>query len=139
MSIIRPAEYKDAYSLLVLAKQLASSFEVDEESFHHSLTKLLSDPAVYLAVAEEKNDVTGYIHGFDHYTFYANGRVAKIEEIVVRADCRRRGIGESLMKGFEEWARARKSRLVALATRRAAAFYTAIGYEESASYFKKLL
>jgi hypothetical protein len=44
-----------------------------------------------------------------------------------------------LMRGFEAWARARECRLVSLATRRASAFYAAIGYEESAVYFRKLL
>ena len=33
----------------------------------------------------------------------------------------------------------RGSRLVALATRRAARFYAALGYEESATYFRKVL
>ena len=48
-------------------------------------------------------------------------------------------IGEALMRDFEGWARSRECRLVALATRRAAAFYRAIGYEESATYFRRLL
>ena len=43
------------------------------------------------------------------------------------------------MTRFEAWAAARGCRLVALATRRAAAFYGAIGYEESATYFRKIL
>jgi hypothetical protein len=43
------------------------------------------------------------------------------------------------MQAFEAWAQTREARLVALATRRAAPFYQAIGYEESAIYFRKLL
>ena len=43
------------------------------------------------------------------------------------------------MEEFEQWARSRGSKLVALATRRAAAFYLELGYEESAGYFRKLL
>jgi hypothetical protein len=43
------------------------------------------------------------------------------------------------MQGFEAWAAKRGSKLVALATRRAAPFYQALGYEESAIYFRKLL
>lgn len=40
---------------------------------------------------------------------------------------------------IEEKAMERGSKLVALATRRASDFYRAIGYDESATYFKKAL
>jgi hypothetical protein len=43
------------------------------------------------------------------------------------------------MEGFEKWAQARDSKLVGLATRRAAPFYIALGYEESAIFFRKVL
>jgi hypothetical protein len=43
------------------------------------------------------------------------------------------------MSAFEQWAAARGCALVALATRRAAPFYRALGYEESAVYFRRLL
>ena len=43
------------------------------------------------------------------------------------------------MDAFERWAAGDGCALVALATRRAAPFYRDLGYEESASYFRKLL
>jgi hypothetical protein len=43
------------------------------------------------------------------------------------------------MESFEAWAHSRGARFVALATRRAGAFYSALGYEESAAYFRKTL
>jgi len=52
---------------------------------------------------------------------------------------RRDGVGRALMAAFEAWAKSRGSRLVGLATRRAAPFYKALGYEESATFFRKLL
>jgi hypothetical protein len=42
------------------------------------------------------------------------------------------------MSAFEQWAAARGCALIALATRRAAPFYRALGYEESATYFCKV-
>jgi len=42
------------------------------------------------------------------------------------------------MFAFEDWAWEGGLRLVALVTRRAHPFYAAIGYEESATYFRKL-
>jgi GNAT superfamily N-acetyltransferase len=41
------------------------------------------------------------------------------------------------MAAAEAWARRRGARYVAMATRRAARFYQALGYEDSAVYFKK--
>jgi hypothetical protein len=43
------------------------------------------------------------------------------------------------MSAFESWARAHGCALVALSTRRAGPFYRALGYEESAVYFRKVL
>ena len=138
MMHIRLANQDDVKALYGLAKDFATSFEVNESTFPHVLERVLADPNAYLAVAEDA-DIIGYVLGFDHYTFFANGRVAWVEEITVRADQRRSGIGWRLMQAFEAWAQAREARLVALATRRAASFYQAIGYEESATYFRKLL
>jgi GNAT superfamily N-acetyltransferase len=58
---------------------------------------------------------------------------------VVSPDWRRDGIGTSLMRAAEEWATERGSAYLALATRRAADFYEAIGYSESATFFRKVL
>ncbi|HEX8005064.1 MAG TPA: GNAT family N-acetyltransferase [Trebonia sp.] len=51
---------------------------------------------------------------------------------------RGQGIGRALMSAFEQWADTQGCALVALATRRAASFYRALGYEESATYFRKV-
>ena len=58
---------------------------------------------------------------------------------MVRSRNRRQGIGKALMDAFEGWAAAEGCTLVALATRRAAPFYRDLDYEESATYFRKLL
>jgi GNAT superfamily N-acetyltransferase len=69
----------------------------------------------------------------------ANGPVGWVEEVLVRTELRGAGLGRALMRAFEDWAAAQGCALVALATRRAAPFYRALGYEESAAYFRKLL
>lgn len=136
---IRRAQRTDAEAVLALARPFATSFVVDDQSFHHAFTALLASPQAHLVVAENASQVVGYALGFEHYTFFANGRVAWVEEIMVNEALRRQGIGQLLMQEFEAWAIARGCKLVALATRRAAAFYQALGYEESATYFRKLL
>jgi len=57
----------------------------------------------------------------------------------VSAPDQRQGVGRLLLQDFEQSAAERGAKLVALATRRAALFYQALGYHESATYFRKLL
>jgi predicted N-acetyltransferase YhbS len=136
---IRLAQPADAEAVLALARPFATSFVVEDQAFHRAFSALLASPPAYLAVAETAQQLVGYVLGFEHYTFFANGRVAWVEEITVNEALRRQGIGQLLMQEFEAWAVARGCKLVGLATRRAAAFYQALGYEESATYFRKLL
>jgi len=139
MPAIRPAQLTDHDALFSLAGAFATSFAVERSAFESSLATLLQSPDAFLAVAADGDRVVGYVLGFDHPTFYANGRVAWVEEIMVSEESRRQGVGRQLMASFEHWARSRQSKLIALATRRAAPFYQRLGYEESATYFRKLL
>lgn len=125
--------------LCPLVEDFVSSFELDVEAFKTSYAKLLTDDRAVVFVAESSDSLVGYCLGFVHDTFYANGPVAWLEEIMVRSDNRRSGVGEQLMAAFDAWARDQGAVLSALATRRAAEFYRALGYEESATYFRRLL
>ena len=136
---IRPARPADADTLFELVDQFATSFKPNRDGFDICLRELARDPSAWLSVAEHGGQIVGYCLGFDHFAFFANGRVAWVEEIMVRGAWRRKRIGACLMAAFEEWARSRGAALVALATRRASAFYTSLGYEESATNFPKLL
>jgi ribosomal protein S18 acetylase RimI-like enzyme len=91
------------------------------------------------AVAEGGGEVVGYLLATSHPAFHANGPVAWVEEVMVAHPARGTGVGCQLMAAAEAWARDREAAYVALATRRAAEFYRALGYEESAVYFKKPL
>jgi len=137
--VVRQATADDADALFGLAESFARSFRPQRDAFLGCLERLLRDDTAWLSVAECSGTVVGYCLGFDHDAFYANGRVSWVEEIMVTPDFRRQGIGRALMTAFEEWARSRGSKLVGLATRRAAFFYSALDYEESAVYFRKVL
>ena len=149
--VVRRAAPSDAAAiaapLFELVVEFATSFAPERGPFEASLALILGDETAWLGVAEAGageagaggKPLAGYCLGFDHAAFYANGRVAWVEEIMVREDARRLGVGAALMSSFEAWAAARGDRLVALATRRAAPFYTTLGYEDSATYFRKLL
>ena len=153
---IRPATAADAGAVAGLAAELAQSFAFSPASFDASYPALLAAGHACLLVATAgpeaprpeaarpeaagpEQGCLGYLLGFEHLTFYANGRVGWVEEVLVRGDHRGRGAGRALMTAFEEWARQRDCALVALATRRAAPFYRALGYQDSATYLRKVL
>jgi len=140
MSIeIRPATAADSPGVFALAKDFAVSFAPAADQFARSFDQLLATDGVLILVAGEGGQTLGYLLALDHPALWANGRVAWIEEVTVRADRRRQGIGRRLVREFENWARSRGSRVAALATRRAAGFYAALGYDASATYFRKIL
>jgi len=136
---VRSALGADAGAVASLAAELAQSFAFSREQFDLSYPALLASADACLLVAAEGDDCLGYVLGFRHLTFYANGPVGWVEEIVVTQQYRGRGLGRALMSAFESWAAARDCVLVALATRRAAPFYLALGYAESATYLRKIL
>jgi hypothetical protein len=107
---IRNAESGDIDAIFALVDEFTTSFKAGRAAFDRIAEQILQDESALLSIAERDDRIVGYCLGFDHYTFYANGRVSWIEEIMVQADMRR-----------------------------ARAFYAAYGYEESAIYFRKLL
>lgn len=136
---IGKASAQDAEMLFALVKDFATSFTPECPAFMESFRQLLQQDDAWIGVARDGEQLVGYLLGFDHHTFYANGRVAWVEEIMVTPQQRLHGIGHLLMDAFEGWAATRGAKLVGLATRRAAPFYQALGYEDLAVFFRKLL
>lgn len=136
---IRPAGGGDAGAVAVLAGELAQSFAFSRPKSDLSFPELPAAADSCLLVAMDGNDCRGYLLGFRHLTFYANEPVGWAEEILVRGEHRGRGAGRALMGAFERWASDRDCVLVALATRRAASLYRALGYQELATYLRKML
>jgi GNAT superfamily N-acetyltransferase len=117
---------------------MATSFEVERTAFSGTCGSLLVANDACLIVAQAPEGIIGYVLGLTYATFFANGHVFWVEEIRVKSNYRRKGVGKSLMAEFEACAISKKFRLIALVTHRASDFYHAIGYEESATYFQKL-
>lgn len=136
---IRHASAADGPAVALLAGELAQSFAFSREKFDQAYPQLLTGRDACLLVAVDGERCLGYLLGFRHLTFYANGPVGWVEEVLVRTELRGVGLGRALMTAFERWAAEQGCALVALATRRAAPFYSALGYQESAAYFRKLL
>jgi GNAT superfamily N-acetyltransferase len=136
---VRRARPGDAGAVAGLAGELAQSFPFSRDQFDLAYPALVASQDACLLVAAEDGECLGYVLGFRHLTFYANGPVGWVEEILVRPQCRGRGLGRALMSAFERWASEHDCTLVALATRRAAPFYWALGYQDSAAYLRKVL
>ena len=136
---IRRATEADEDALFLLVKDFAVTFVAERSAFEASLREILADEDANLSVAVVDGEVVGYCLGFDHCAFYTNGRISFIEEIMVREDFRKHGVGKELIRCFEQWSISRGSKLVGLVTRRAAPFYEAIGYESSGTFFRRLL
>ncbi len=135
---VSAATLDDAAAVATLADEFAQSYPFDRTAFDRSYPALLAHPDARLLVATGPH-VLGYVLGFSQPTLHANGPRALVEEIVVHGPHRQHGIGRALMTGFEQWAVDRDCAYVALATRRAAPFYLALGYQESAVYLRKTL
>lgn len=136
---IRRAVKGDAEEIFALAREFGLTFRPEREAFDVALPHLLDDPDALLLAAVIDGRVHGYMLGFVHLTLFANGPVAWVEEAMVRSGVRRQGVGRALLVEFEEWARSRRAGYVAMATRRAPEFYRALGYEESATFYRKVL
>ncbi|TDE25187.1 GNAT family N-acetyltransferase [Nonomuraea mesophila] len=137
--LIRRAEEPDADAVFALAREFGLTFRPEREAFDSALPELLANKDALLLAAVVNGRVQGYLLGFVHLTLFANGPVAWVEEAMVGSGSRRQGIGRALLEEFETWARSREAGYVAMATRRAPEFYHALGYEASATFFRKVL
>ena len=139
-SLVRPALLADGADVWPLAQQFATTFAPARPAFDTTFANLVERSDTLLAVAEDRPaGITGYVLASVHLTLFANGPVAWVEELMVSPASRRSGVGTSLMDAAERWARARGAAYIALATRRAGDFYEAIGYTESAAFYRKVL
>jgi ribosomal protein S18 acetylase RimI-like enzyme len=105
----------------------------------------LDDPASFLVCAETETGIVGFIRatlvdspgGRAHFPV----RYGRIEEIVVRSDQRRGGIGRTLLSAAREWAKANGAQSLELGVyafnAEAVAFYQREGFETKVVSFSK--
>ena len=136
---VRRAMVVDEFALFALVGLFPTPTPPSREIFANALRVKLRDPDGFIAVAELGGKLVGYVSGDAHETFYAGGKVAWVDEILVAEEARRQGIGRALMAEFESWAENGRCRLIGLATRAATTFYEELGFEDSAGYFKRYL
>jgi GNAT superfamily N-acetyltransferase len=96
----RPAGAGDAEAVADLAAGLAQSFPFSRATFGLSYPALLADDDACLLLAVDGEELLGYLLGFRHLTFYANGPAGWVEEVFVRGQDRARGVGRALMSAL---------------------------------------
>lgn len=139
-TFVRLAKPTDRETVWPLARDLATSFRLERAAFDASFEALVDAEHALVLVAEtSRMGVVGYLLAHSHGTFLANGPVAWVEEVMVDPQVRRTGVGRALMTWAERWSQTVGAAYVALASRRAGEFYRALGYEDSAVFYRKLL
>ena len=136
---VRPAVSQDREGVWPLARGFATTFRLREDAFAASFEAIIHHDDALLIVAERGDGIVGYLLAHCHRTFLANGPVGWVEELMVDEPWRRKGVGEALISAAETWSAAKGAAYIALASRRARMFYEAIGFEESATFFRKTL
>lgn len=137
---VRQARADDVEQLWPLVQNFATSFRPERSAFDLALSEMVDRvDTLVLAAVTDRGTIVGYLLGSFHGTFFANGPVAWIEELMVAEPVRRRGVASALLSSAEVWAKSIPCAYVALASRRASGFYLRNGYEESATFLRKVL
>lgn len=138
--VVRRARVDDAEEVFSLVKDFPPEAIPDRQVFQATFASLDDTAGNVLFLAESGGaTVVGYILVSCHPSFVANAPVAWVEEVMVANSWRRTGVGKALMAAAEDWANRLGAAYVALASRRSAPFYLALGYEDTAAFFKKVL
>jgi GNAT superfamily N-acetyltransferase len=136
--LIRPARLEDADAVWPLVQEFATSFTPERTAFDTTWHQAVAAADTLVLVAETAG-IIGYLLGSSRRTFFANGPVAWVEELMVERSHRRSGVGRRLVEHAEDWARSADAAYLALASRRAGDFYLALGYEDSAVFYRRTL
>ena len=133
---VRPALLGDAEVVFKLLSEFVVSYKPDQTAFASNYPRIVEGKGTDLLVAELDSRVVGYVLASDSLTLFANGIVTELLELYVVEEDRGQGIGRALVEKAVFHARDRGATEVTTPTRRAGSFYTALGFEPTAEFFK---
>ena len=137
--LIRSAKVGDGPSVFALALDFPSPSVIDENTFNLTWEQKFQDPHSFVGIAENVGEIVGYISGYTHTPFYANGSVFWIDEVMVYEAFRNQGTGKLLMAEAMDWANNQDCTQVCLASSAAGGFYERLGFKPTARYYKRYL
>ncbi|MER5468268.1 GNAT family N-acetyltransferase [Streptomyces sp. NPDC002935] len=137
---IRDATFSDADDIYRLLSGFVTSYRPDRADFDAvTLPRIIEAAAEGRAeflVAEQDARVAGYLLALRLPTLFAGGTILELLELTVDAPVRGRGTGSALIRAAQTRAREANDIEVTVPTRRAAAFYQALGFHETAVHLK---
>ena len=140
---IRPCAASDFESVVALLQQLWPEKRLDRASLRTVFDRALSSNDQGYLCAVEGGHVVGFCSMSLENSLWVEGRLAIVEEIVVDARNRGRGIGASLMNAAVEWSRTHGARRLELDSahhrKEALRFYERNGFENRGMVFSKSL
>ncbi|MEW1776672.1 GNAT family N-acetyltransferase [Streptomyces sp. NPDC086777] len=136
MTTVRDATASDADDIYRLLSGFVTSYRPDREVFDDvtfpRIVAAVSDGSAEFLVAEQESCVVGYLLAVRMPTLFAGGTVLALLELTVAEPLRGRGTGSTLVRAAQARAREAKDVEVTVPTRRAAGFYRALGFRETA-------
>jgi len=136
---IRAAVIRDADAVFALLSQFVVSYVAEREPFDRMFPRLVASPDANVLVAVQEGAVIGYALALRVPTFYANGELWHLQELMVDADHRCRGIGRTLLDRVVVDAHFQGAVEVVVPSRRAGGFYLRNGFVESGMTYKRRL
>ncbi len=131
-----PADLEALVRLLGVLFSIEADFRPDATRQRRGLARMLEDPARRLVlVAEEGGAVVGMVTVQLVVSTAEGGDAGRVEDLVVDAAHRGRGLGRRLLEGAEIWARGRGATrlqlLADLANAPALGFYARLGWSRT--------
>ena len=142
---VRPARMEDLerlVGLLGLLFAMEEDFCFDAARQRQGLALLLDDERARVLVAERADEVVGMCTGQLVVSTAEGGPALLVEDVVVDADHRGRGVGRALLAALADWARGRGVRRLQLladgSNGPALAFYDRLGWRATALVCRRL-
>ncbi|MGW3133354.1 N-acetyltransferase family protein [Streptomyces sp. NPDC001123] len=140
MTTVRDATPADADDIFRLLSGFVTSYRADREVFDGATFPRIIEAAsvggAEFLVAEEDSCVVGYLLALRMPTLFAGGTILEVLELTVAEPVRGRGTGSALIRAVQAKAREVKDVEVTVPTRRAAGFYRALGFHETAVHLR---
>ncbi|SDM56790.1 GNAT family N-acetyltransferase [Allokutzneria albata] len=138
--IVRTAVPADADAVFRLLRGFVTSYQPDRAVFDEvtfpRVLKAAAEGAAEFLVAEQESAVVGYVLAVRMPTLFAGGSVLELLELTVDARLRGRGTGSRLIRAVQARAHENNDVEVTVPTRRAAEFYSRLGFRETATYLR---
>lgn len=140
---LRRAMISDAKAIHELChSELGYDFSL--EQVEENVRRLIGAPTNLLLVAEQNNELAGFVHANSHEPVYAP-KMKSVLALVVRKEFRNQGLGHTLVGAVEKWALETGASGVRLNSgetmNEALHFYKSMGYEyiRTQYNFRKML